>query len=85
MSNPVARTVKDFCRICSIEERAREAGINTKTLRRLIWRGEGPATIRLSPRRIGISDRDWQVWLNSRRTGAGKHMGSKPLSIGDLS
>jgi predicted DNA-binding transcriptional regulator AlpA len=65
--------------IRSIEDRARESGISTKTLRRLIWRGEGPPIIRLSPRRIGISDRDWQAWLDSRR--AGKHMGSKPLSI----
>jgi predicted DNA-binding transcriptional regulator AlpA len=67
MTEPIARTVKDFCRIRSIEERAQESGISAKTLRRMIWRGEGPPIIRLSPRRLGISDRDWETWLESRR------------------
>jgi hypothetical protein len=87
MSDPITRTVN---RIRSIEERAKEAGIDTHTLRRMIWRSEGPATIQLSPRRIGISDRDWEAWLDSRRNGnvvvkdperpppdPGKQMGSR--------
>jgi hypothetical protein len=55
----------DFIR--SIEQRAYEAGFHPDTLRTQIARGEGPPVIRLSPKRLGIRDSDWNEWLDSRR------------------
>ncbi len=56
----------------SISERAASIGIGEMTLRRLIKRGEGPATLRLSPGRIGIRDSAWSAWLASREQQPGK-------------
>jgi hypothetical protein len=53
--------------IRSIEQRAYEAGFHPDTLRTQIAKGEGPPVIRLSPKRLGIRDSDWDEWLNSRR------------------
>jgi hypothetical protein len=69
--------------IRSIEQRAYEAGFHPDTLRTQIAKGEGPPVIRLSPKRWGISDNDWDEWLNSRRIApqeespAPRHRGSK--------
>jgi hypothetical protein len=54
----------DFVR--SIPERARSIGIDDMTLRRMIWRGDGPTIIKLSPGRIGIRDSHWNLWLKGR-------------------
>jgi hypothetical protein len=53
--------------IRSIEQRAYEAGFHPDTLRTLIGKGEGPVVIRLSPKRLGIRDTDWEEWLDGRR------------------
>jgi hypothetical protein len=53
--------------IRSIRERALQAGIHADTLRSEIANGVGPAVIKLSPKRYGISDKDWEAWLKSRR------------------
>ena len=53
--------------IRSIEQRAYEAGFHPDTLRTQIANGEGPPVIRLSPKRLGIRDSDWNEWLDSRR------------------
>jgi len=50
----------------SIPELAASIGINDMTLRRMISRGDGPRTLRLSPGRIGIRDSAWAEWLKSR-------------------
>jgi predicted DNA-binding transcriptional regulator AlpA len=40
--------------------------ISEATGRRLIERGDGPAIVRLSARRIGIRRKDNRAWLESR-------------------
>lgn len=53
-------------RVLSLADAAEIAGISTVTLRRLIARGEGPRTVRPSPRRIGVRARDLAAWLEGR-------------------
>jgi hypothetical protein len=43
------------------------AGIVRRTLERLLAVGEGPPTIQVSKRRVGVSEDDLVKWLNSRR------------------
>jgi hypothetical protein len=43
------------------------AGIVRRTLERLLAVGEGPPTIQVSKRRVGIVEDDLISWLNSRR------------------
>jgi hypothetical protein len=43
------------------------AGIVRRTLERLLAVGEGPPTIQVSKRRVGIAESDLDAWLNSRR------------------
>jgi predicted DNA-binding transcriptional regulator AlpA len=54
-----------FC-VRSIPEIAQVIGISPATMQRLIARGDGPETIRLSPRRVGISDVALAAWLAKR-------------------
>jgi len=51
----------------SLTEAAARAGIARRSLERLISVGQGPATIQLSPRRVGILDEDLMRWLLARR------------------
>jgi hypothetical protein len=53
--------------ILSIRERAIQAGFHPDTLRAEIAKGVGPAVIKLSTKRYGITDDDWEAWINSRR------------------
>ena len=49
------------------KQAAAKAGFDERTLDRLIERGEGPPTVQLSPRRVGIIDIDLDAWLHKRR------------------
>jgi predicted DNA-binding transcriptional regulator AlpA len=51
----------------SLKQAAAAANISVPTLRRMIREGRGPKTIRLSERRLGVRDRDFLVWLQSRQ------------------
>jgi predicted DNA-binding transcriptional regulator AlpA len=42
------------------------AGISIATLYRVIASGDGPRTVRMSPRRRGITDHDLADWLEAR-------------------
>ena len=53
--------------VLSLDQAAMRAGIVRRTLERLLSVGEGPATIQLSKRRVGIAEADLEAWLNSRR------------------
>jgi predicted DNA-binding transcriptional regulator AlpA len=53
--------------ILSLDQAAMRAGIVRRTLERLLAVGEGPATIQLSKRRVGIAEEDLERWLRSRR------------------
>jgi predicted DNA-binding transcriptional regulator AlpA len=57
----------DPLRVRSLKEAAKAANISVPTLRRLIRAGQGPKTIHLSERRLGVRDRDFFAWLESRR------------------
>lgn len=54
-------------RISTKKTFAQRAGFSVRHLERLIANGEGPPTIRLGPRRVGIDDDDGDAWLASRR------------------
>jgi predicted DNA-binding transcriptional regulator AlpA len=53
--------------VFSLTEAAARAGFARRSLERLIAVGEGPSTIQLSPRRVGILDEDLMRWLLARR------------------
>ena len=53
--------------VFSLNEAAARAGFARRSLERLIAIGEGPATIQLSPRRVGVLDEDLKRWLLARR------------------
>jgi predicted DNA-binding transcriptional regulator AlpA len=57
-------------RVLNYEEAAGRMGVVRRSLERLIARGEGPAVITLSPRRVGILETDFENWLMSRRRAA---------------
>ncbi|MCQ4190748.1 helix-turn-helix transcriptional regulator [Methylocystis suflitae] len=54
-------------RVLSLFEASHRANIAKRTLERLISIGEGPATIHLSARRVGVLESDLESWLLSRR------------------
>jgi predicted DNA-binding transcriptional regulator AlpA len=58
-------------RVISEREAARAIGVSPETLRRMSARGEAPAKIPLSPRRIGYRVRDIAHWLETRARYAG--------------
>jgi hypothetical protein len=43
------------------------AGIVRRTLERLLAVGDGPETIQISRRRVGVAEADLEAWLISRR------------------
>jgi predicted DNA-binding transcriptional regulator AlpA len=51
-------------RVRSLRETAAMAGVSLATLRRRIADGTGPRVTRVSERRVGIRDRDREVWLD---------------------
>lgn len=53
--------------VLSRKKAARRANQSLRNLERQIAVGEGPPTIQLSPRRIGIAEDDLDAWLASRR------------------
>jgi hypothetical protein len=53
--------------VLSRREAARRAQQSLRSLERQIAVGEGPPTVRLSQRRIGIFEEDLVKWLVSRR------------------
>jgi predicted DNA-binding transcriptional regulator AlpA len=53
--------------VLSLDQAAMRAGIVRRTLERLLAVGEGPATIQISRRRVGVAEADLEAWLNSRR------------------
>ena len=53
--------------VLSLDQAAQRAGIVRRTLERLLAVGEGPATIQLSKRRVGVAEDDLEAWLISRR------------------
>jgi predicted DNA-binding transcriptional regulator AlpA len=50
-------------RVRSLRETAALAGISLPTLRRRISDGSGPRVVRMSIRRVGVTDRDREAWL----------------------
>jgi hypothetical protein len=46
-----------------LREIAQMAGVSLTTLRRLIQQGRGPKVLQVSPRRSGVSDLDFLIWL----------------------
>ena len=53
-------------RVRSMREAAALAGVSIATLYRVIASGDGPRTVRMSPRRRGITDHDLAGWLEAR-------------------
>jgi predicted DNA-binding transcriptional regulator AlpA len=54
-------------KINTLDEIAERGRISRKTLDREFARGKGPALVRLSPRRVGVTEDDFQEWIRSRR------------------
>jgi predicted DNA-binding transcriptional regulator AlpA len=52
--------------VMSHKEWTKAAGISEKNGRELIERGDGPATVQLSPNRIGVRVSDYRAWLTTR-------------------
>jgi predicted DNA-binding transcriptional regulator AlpA len=53
-------------RVRSMREAAALAGVSIATLYRVIASGDGPRTVRMSPRFRGITDHDLADWLEAR-------------------
>lgn len=51
----------------TLDEASEKARIARRSLERLISLGEGPATVALTKRRVGILESDLEAWLLSRR------------------
>ena len=56
----------DDLRVITLQETAKALGVSFATLQRMNIRGEGPKTIRLSPRRIGVRIIDLKEWQQER-------------------
>lgn len=54
-------------RVISLNEAASRINVSRRTLNRVIARGLGPPTIRLSPRLLGVAESDFERWLETRR------------------
>ena len=54
-------------KINTLDEIAERGRISRKTLDRDIKRGRGPTTVRLSERRVGVTEDDFAEWIRSRR------------------
>ena len=53
--------------VLTLDQAAQRASITRRTLERLRSEGEGPPTIQISKRRVGVAEGDLEAWLNSRR------------------
>lgn len=53
--------------IRSMRETAAILGVSLRQLQRMISMGDGPVVIRLSERRVGVSDADREAWVDARR------------------
>jgi predicted DNA-binding transcriptional regulator AlpA len=49
--------------ILNLNEAAAVAGLARRTLERLMYKGEGPAVVQISPRRVGVTDAAMRAWL----------------------
>jgi predicted DNA-binding transcriptional regulator AlpA len=56
----------DDLRVITLQEFAASQGLSFATVQRMIARGEGPRTIRLSLRRVGVRIIDLKEWQQSR-------------------
>jgi predicted DNA-binding transcriptional regulator AlpA len=56
-----------FGTIYDMKTAAALCNLSLRQFQRLISLGEGPATIQLSARRVGLAEADKNEWLNSRR------------------
>jgi hypothetical protein len=54
-------------KVLDYNEAAKRGKITRRTLERQIADGVGPATVRLSKRRVGIFESDFEAWLLKRR------------------
>ena len=54
-------------RVYDFNEAADLGAISRRHLERLVASGKGPATVRISPGRIGILEDDWRIWLLANR------------------
>jgi hypothetical protein len=54
-------------KINTLDEIAERGRISRKTLDRELALGKGPALVRLSPRRCGVLEDDFQEWIRNRR------------------
>jgi predicted DNA-binding transcriptional regulator AlpA len=57
----------DELRVITLEETAKILGVSFATLLRMKARNEGPPTIKLSQRRIGVRIVDLREWQEKRR------------------
>jgi predicted DNA-binding transcriptional regulator AlpA len=56
-------------RVLTLQEVADLCGISLATLKRLIADGQGPRTIQLSTRRVGVRVIDYKQWQQDRLRG----------------
>ena len=54
-------------RILSLSEVAERLGCSRRTVEREIEKGDGPTLTKISERRIGVSEQDYQDWIARRR------------------
>ena len=66
--------------ILSLDQAAMRAGVVRRTLERVLAVGEGPATIQISKRRVGIAEDDFENWLRSRRRPSPGQAPDKPAA-----
>jgi hypothetical protein len=57
----------DLDRVTPLDEWFRRIGLPSRSGRRLIASGEGPAITELTERRKGVRERDHLAWLEARR------------------
>ncbi len=54
-------------RVLSKQEIAMRLGCSERNVDRLIKVGDGPPVLRISPRRVGVLQSDFETWLGARR------------------
>ena len=59
----------DEVKVLTLREWAKLNGFSFMTAKRLFKRGEGPTTIQLSPRRVGVRVIDNRIWQEKRLRG----------------
>jgi predicted DNA-binding transcriptional regulator AlpA len=61
------RKAKPELVVLSLDEVAALSGVARRTIERGIAAGEGPTTVDLSPRRRGVTEPDYRIWIKVRR------------------